>query len=94
LDNGASSAKERPHSVQKRFGGSLSRPAALFYTDDPDGDIHADIDTVASDLRNEYFLLYRPKTLNHDGAFHRIILIGPERVAKIVGTSGFYAPAR
>jgi Ca-activated chloride channel homolog len=65
----------------------------LFYTDAPDGDIHADLDTVASDLRNEYFLLYRPRTLNHDGAFHRIVLVGPERVAKIVGTSGFYAPA-
>jgi Ca-activated chloride channel family protein len=66
----------------------------LFYTDGPDGDIHADLDTVASDLRSEYFLLYRPKTLDHDGAFHRIVLVGPERVAEIVSTSGFYAPPR
>ena len=65
----------------------------LFYADDPEDEIKADINTVELDLRNEYFLLYRPKTLIHDGAFHKIILVGPARVAQIVGTSGFYAPS-
>lgn len=65
----------------------------LFYADDPDGNIQADLETVELDLRNEYFLLYRPKTLIHNGAFHKIVLVGPERVVKIFGTSGFYAPA-
>jgi Ca-activated chloride channel homolog len=51
-----------------------------------------DLDTVELDLRNQYLLLYRPKTLIHNGAFHKIVLVGPERVANIVGTSGFYAP--
>jgi len=64
----------------------------LFYVDDPDRDFHADIDTVVTDLRDEYFLLYRPRKLSHDGAFHKIVLVGPTRVANIVGTSGFYAP--
>lgn len=66
----------------------------LFYADNPDGDFQSDLDVVASNLRNEYLLLYRPKTLNHDGAFHRIVLVGPKRVTEIVGTSGFYDPSR
>jgi Ca-activated chloride channel family protein len=67
----------------------------LFYSDDPDGSlsVDADMDIVESDLRNEYLLLYRPKTLIHDGAFHSIVLVGPQRVAQIFGTSGFYAPS-
>ena len=65
----------------------------LFYIDGPNGDIHAAIKAVGSDLRDEYLLMYRPKKVNHDGAFHRIILVGPDRVANIVGTSGYYAPA-
>jgi len=66
----------------------------LFYVNDPDDDISADIDTVGKDLRDEYLLLYRPRRLNRDGAFHRIVLVGPNRVVNIVGTSGFYAPLR
>ena len=65
----------------------------LFYANEPQGNIQADLDTVRLDLKNEYLILYRPKQLKHDGAFHRIVLSGPERVAKIVGTSGYYAPA-
>jgi Ca-activated chloride channel family protein len=76
------------HQLTERTGGRL------FYTGAPAGDIHADIETIASDLRNEYLLLYRPKILKRDGSFHKIVLVGPDRVAEIVGTSGFYAPAR
>ena len=65
----------------------------LFYDDDPEGDVHADIATVGSDLRDEYLLVYRPKNIVHNGAFHSIVLVGPKRVDKIVGTTGFYAPA-
>jgi Ca-activated chloride channel family protein len=66
----------------------------LFYVSDSNGDLNADLETVASDVGHEYVLIYKPKTLNHDGAFHGIVLVGPKRVADIVGTSGFYAPRR
>ena len=65
----------------------------LFPIDSPGTDVHADIETLAAELRNEYFLLYRPKNLKHDGAFHSIVLVGPGRVSTLTGTSGFYAPA-
>jgi hypothetical protein len=29
--------------------------------------------------------------LKRDGSFHRIVLVGPPRVAAIVGQSGYYA---
>ena len=64
----------------------------LFYDDDPEDKIHTDIETVESDLRNVYYLLYRPKTLLSDGAFHKVVLVGPQRVAQIGGTSGFCGP--
>jgi VWFA-related protein len=65
----------------------------LFYADDAEGDIRNDIKAVESDLRSVYYLLYRPKTLLRDGAFHKIVLVGPQRVAQIMGTSGFYGPS-
>jgi Ca-activated chloride channel homolog len=49
------------------------------------------IDSLASDLRNEYQLFYRPRNLKRDGSFHRIVLVGPPRVASIIGQSGYYA---
>lgn len=66
----------------------------LFSFNASETDVHADIATVRADLEAEYFLLYRPTTLTHDGSFHRIVLVGPKRVVTIVGTTGFYAPAR
>ena len=49
------------------------------------------IDALATDIRNEYQLFYRPQNLKRDGSFHRIVLVGPPRVAAIVGQSGYYA---
>jgi VWFA-related protein len=49
------------------------------------------IDALATDIRSEYQLFYRPQTLKRDGSFHRIVLVGPSRVAAIVGQSGYYA---
>jgi VWFA-related protein len=65
----------------------------LFYADDPEGAIQADLETLRADLRSQYFLLYRPKILPRDGAFHKIVLVGPHRVAQIIGASGFYGPS-
>jgi len=90
----------RPASAEPSLGPATLRQLTdhtggrLFYVDDPDDHIGADIDTVGKDLRDEYLLLYRPRRLNRDGAFHRIVLVGPSRVVNIVGTSGFYAPLR
>jgi VWFA-related protein len=64
----------------------------LFNADEAEGEIHTDLETVESDLRSVYYLLYRSKTLLRDGAFHKIVLVGPQRVAQIIGTSGFYGP--
>jgi Ca-activated chloride channel homolog len=49
------------------------------------------IDALATDIRSEYQLFYRPQNLKRDGSFHRIVLVGPPRVAAIVGQSGYYA---
>jgi Ca-activated chloride channel homolog len=49
------------------------------------------IDSLATHIRNEYQLFYRPRDLKRDGSFHRIVLVGPPRVADIVGQSGYYA---
>lgn len=62
----------------------------LFFTDGLEAERHVEIDAAAMDLKNEYLLLYRPARLKHDGSFHKIVLVGPKRVATIVGTSGFY----
>jgi Ca-activated chloride channel family protein len=64
----------------------------VFYTDDSPTGVQSDLETLRSELQSEYALFYRPGPLKHDGAFHRIILIGPERVASIMSTSGFFAP--
>jgi Ca-activated chloride channel family protein len=54
----------------------------------------SEIQRLINDLRHEYELFYRPKDLKHDGAFHRIVLLGPNRVSSIDAQSGYYAPAR
>lgn len=66
----------------------------LFYVNGLDSDVQADMDLLGADLKDEYLLVFRPKALDHDGSFHRIVLIGSKRVATIVGSSGFYAPDR
>ena len=90
----------RPASAEPSLGPQTLRQLTdetggrLFYVDGPYDHIGADIDTVSKDLRDQYLLLYRPRRLNRDGAFHRIVLVGPSRVLNIVGTYGFYAPLR
>lgn len=49
------------------------------------------IDALATNIRSEYQLFYRPQNLKRDGSFHRVVLVGPPRVAAIVGQSGYYA---
>ena len=53
-----------------------------------------DLQMIDADLRNQYRLIYRPFDLNHDGAFHTVVLIPPKRVSTVSVRSGYYAPVR
>jgi VWFA-related protein len=70
--------------LAERTGG---RAFSLVKTED---EAHTAIETLEADLQSEYLLMYRPRKLRHDGAFHRIMLVGPDRVASMVSTPGFY----
>jgi Ca-activated chloride channel homolog len=65
---------------------------ALFHDDASASDIFTDLRTIESSLRNQYRLVFRPATLEHDGAFHPIVLATPDRVATLTIRSGYYAP--
>jgi VWFA-related protein len=65
----------------------------VFEADDSDAVIYEDLRTIEADLRDQYRLIYKPVDLKHNGAFHRIALQGPKRVASMVVRSGYYAPA-
>jgi Ca-activated chloride channel homolog len=66
----------------------------VFHGRDSADQVAADLSTIEADLRDQYRLVYKPADLKHDGAFHHIALIGPERVAHINARSGYYAPGR
>jgi Ca-activated chloride channel homolog len=59
-----------------------------------DAEIRLGVEALAAEIRSEYLLSYRPANLKHDGKFHRITLVGPQKVANIVAQSGYYALAR
>jgi Ca-activated chloride channel homolog len=65
----------------------------VFHGDDSLERVDADLKMIDADLRNQYRLMYRPAVLKHDGAFHPIVLLGPDRVANVTVRSGYYAPA-
>jgi Ca-activated chloride channel homolog len=66
----------------------------VFHAGDSQTEIDSDLRTIEADLRNEYRLVYKPAELKHDGSFHRIVLLGPDRVESIQVRSGYYAPVR
>jgi hypothetical protein len=61
-----------------------------FASADSEAEVVSDLLQIEADLRNEYRLIYNPPALQHDGAFHRIELKMPERVASMVIRSGYY----
>ncbi|MEO6815759.1 MAG: VWA domain-containing protein [Edaphobacter sp.] len=63
------------------------------YNQSADG-VDDDLRTIEANLRNRYRIIYRPPELKHDGSFHRIELVTPDRVDSLVVRSGYYAPAR
>jgi Ca-activated chloride channel family protein len=66
----------------------------VFHADESEAEADRDLRTIVAEVRNGYRLVYKPAELKHDGAFHSIELIGPDRVARIHVRSGYYAPER
>ena len=66
----------------------------VIQADEPEIERKNDVQRLIEDLRHEYELFYYPKDLKHDGKFHRIVLLGPNRVSSIDAQSGYYAPER
>jgi VWFA-related protein len=62
----------------------------VFTADDSEAGIDSDLRIIEADLRNQYRLIYNPAKLTHDGAFHRIELKTPQRVASVNIRSGYY----
>jgi hypothetical protein len=65
----------------------------VFHVDDVDAGIDGDLRIIETNTRNQYRIAYKPAELKHDGAFHEIELVGPDRVKSITVRSGYYAPA-
>jgi Ca-activated chloride channel family protein len=55
-------------------------------------EVSDDLRILEGNLRNQYRLIYKPALLRHDGSFHPIVLLGPDRVESINVRSGYYAP--
>lgn len=65
----------------------------MFHNDDSEEAVDEDLRIVEDGLRNQYRLIFRAADLKRDGTFHRITLLGPDRVKQIKVQSGYYAPA-
>ncbi len=68
----------------------------MFHLDDSEAGIYKDLSTIDADLRNRYWMVYKPAQLRHDGLFHQIYVgaSGPTDNVTIDVRSGYYAPDR
>jgi Ca-activated chloride channel homolog len=64
----------------------------VFLVDDSEAAIWRDLETIESEMRNQYRLVYKPANLKHDGTFHEILLQPPNRVNRVEVRSGYFAP--
>ncbi|MFZ0339800.1 MAG: VWA domain-containing protein [Terracidiphilus sp.] len=66
-----------------------------FELDDTEAEVNRDLDIIDSDLRDRYWLVYRPVELKHNGSFHTIYVgaSDPARDLTIDVRSEYYAPA-
>lgn len=66
-----------------------------FLLDDTTAEIEKDLNIIGSDLRDRYWLVYRPVELKHNGSFHNIYVGSSDsaRSLTIDVRSGYYAPA-
>jgi Ca-activated chloride channel family protein len=66
----------------------------VFPAVDTEDAIWQNLRTIESEIRNQYRLVYDPVRLKHDGSFHRIAILPPDRVTSISVRSGYYAPSQ
>lgn len=71
---------------------ALQTGGRVFHEDDSSAERYDDLRTIETDLRNQYRLIYTPPEVKHDGSFHRITLMMPDRVDRLTVRSGYYAP--
>jgi VWFA-related protein len=64
----------------------------VFPADGSPQDIEEDLEIIRANLRNQYRIVYNPADLQPDGSFHQIVLLTPDRVARVQARSGYYAP--
>jgi Ca-activated chloride channel homolog len=66
----------------------------IFHLDESDAEIHRDLDHIDADVRNQYWLVYRPAELKSDGSFHSVY-VGTSRPDTTIDVrAGYYAPNR
>lgn len=71
---------------------ALQTGGRVFHEEDSPAERYDDLRTIETDLRNQYRLIYTPPEVKHDGSFHRIDLMMPDRVDRLTVRSGYYAP--
>ena len=86
--DGSSSGSRTLRELAEQTGGRV------FPADASAQEVDLDLATIEANLRNQYRLIYRPLDLKHDGAFHSVALVPPERVSSVTVRSGYYAPVR
>lgn len=73
---------------------ALKSGGQVFPIESSDEAVSQDLRIIESEIRNQYRIVYDPPSLKHDGEFHRIALLPPDRVSTISVRSGYYAPDR
>jgi Ca-activated chloride channel family protein len=73
---------------------ALRSGGRVFRAPESEDEIWQDLRTIESEARNQYRIVYDPAKLKHDGAFHRIAILPPDRVSTISARSGYYAPIK
>ena len=66
----------------------------VFHLDDPETETYKNLSTIDGALRNQYWLVYRPTELKHDGLFHQIYVGTSDSADNVtIGVrAGYYAP--
>lgn len=86
VEHEASTGPKALRELASRTGGRV------FVADDSEDAVLKDLETIESEMRNQYRLVYKPANFKHDGAFHAIMLQPPDRVSGVEVRSGYFAP--
>ena len=84
-------ASSGPKALRELVARSGGKVLAL---DDSKEAIRKVLDTIESEVRNQYRLVYEPAEFRSDRAFHQIMMQPPDRVKRIDVRSGYFALAR